>query len=118
MEYKTKRKQTKKQNKNIDTDNRLVVTRGKGGQALGKGGKGGKIYGDRWKIDFSGKHTRVYTDIEIQCCISETYIVLYTCYLNRKLNKQTNELCRKIFVLPCLPMFRVLLISPNFVCFP
>lgn len=36
-------------NKLIEADNRLVVTRGKGGWREGKMGKRGQLYGDRWK---------------------------------------------------------------------
>ena len=41
----------KQTNTHIDTENRLVVTRGK---TVGEGerGKGTHIYGDGWKLDF------------------------------------------------------------------
>lgn len=44
-------KQTNKQNNVIDTENILVVPRGQGGGEVGKMGRGGQLYGDRWKLD-------------------------------------------------------------------
>ena len=38
------------QNKYVDTENRVVVTRGEGGKD--KIGKVGQLYGDRWKLSF------------------------------------------------------------------
>ena len=51
VEYKTKKKQINKQNRNklIDTDNRLVITRREWGWKSGEWGKGDQIYGDEWK---------------------------------------------------------------------
>lgn len=36
------------------------------------------MYGDRWKVDFSGEHATEYTDAALWCCIPEIYIILYT----------------------------------------
>ena len=41
-----------KQNKNKHIENRLVVTRGETGWRKGQMGKGGQLYGDRWKLHF------------------------------------------------------------------
>ena len=58
MEYK-KQKQNKineqtkpNQNRNIDTENRVVVTRREEELREGKMGKWGQLYGDRWKLNF------------------------------------------------------------------
>lgn len=37
---------------NIDSDNRLEITREKRGWVRSEIGKGGEIYTDRWKLDF------------------------------------------------------------------
>ena len=44
----------KKQNKHIDTENKVVITSGE--RVLGEGEvvKGGPVYGDRWKLNFQG----------------------------------------------------------------
>lgn len=33
---------------------------------------------------FSGEHTAVYTEVEIQCCAHETYNDINQCYLNMR----------------------------------
>lgn len=44
-------KQTR-QNKLTETDNRFMVARGERRWEEGEMGKGGKMYGDRWKLEF------------------------------------------------------------------
>lgn len=45
----------------MDTDNRMVVTRGKRGGGKTKESKGGQIHGDGERLDFGwGAHNRVY----------------------------------------------------------
>ena len=75
VEYKkTKPNKQIKQNKNkhIDTENRLVVTRGEKGWGEGKTGKGGQLCGDGWNLDICGEHIVVYTEAELKCCTHET----------------------------------------------
>ena len=51
VEQKTKKQQANKENKVIHTDNRMVVTRGKGSRE-GKERKRGQIYVDHRRLDF------------------------------------------------------------------
>ena len=48
--YVESKKQTNEQTKHklIDTENRLVVTRGERGWGVGEIGEGGQLYGDGW----------------------------------------------------------------------
>lgn len=44
--------QTNKTNKLIETDNRFMFARGERRGEEGEMGRGGKMYGDRWKLEF------------------------------------------------------------------
>ena len=54
-------KEDKQTNKNSETDNSMVVTRGKGGVEDG-GSKGGKVYVMEGVLTLGGKHIMQYTD--------------------------------------------------------
>ena len=66
-----------KQNKSklIDTENRLVVTRGEQGWGAGKMSRGGQLYDDGWNSTFGGDCFVLHTN-ELQCYTPETYIIL------------------------------------------
>ena len=60
-----------------DTDKRLVVLpEGKGGRGSAKWVKELECVVRNENLTFAGEHTIVYTDIELQCCTPETYILL------------------------------------------
>ena len=58
IKLKAPNEQTRKTNKNLDTDNGVVVTRGSEGFVKVKGGQ---VYGDRRRLDIGlGAHSAVY----------------------------------------------------------
>ena len=50
----------------VNTENRVVVTRGEGAEVEGKMDKGDQLYGDGWKLTFWwSAHCRVYRNRNI-----------------------------------------------------
>ena len=67
-----------KQNKDqhIDTENRLVVTRGERGWGRAKWVKGVNSMVTDGNYTFGGEHTVVYTEVKLECYTHETYMIL------------------------------------------
>ena len=60
----------------IDSDNSVVVTRGKG---VGETGEGeGEIKGDGSRLDWGGEPTIQYTHDVLEICTPETYVIFPT----------------------------------------
>ena len=78
----------------IDTDNSMVVTRGKG-EGVGKGCKGGpNIWWWEDALTVAGGHTMQYTDQVSQKCILETSVsYINQCHPN-KFNKNKKYVCK------------------------
>ena len=53
--------QTRQTDRRIDTDDSVVVTRGKVGGKMAKG-KEGQLFGDRGDLTSGGEHTAQHTD--------------------------------------------------------
>lgn len=67
----------------MDEENRLVVTRGERGWREGKMGKGGQLYGDKYKLDFWGSSlcsVDKYQLLKMYTC--NLYNVIYQVYLD------------------------------------
>ena len=52
---------------------------------MGKMGERGQLYGDRWQLDLLRQSLCSVYNIELQCCVPKTYIMLYTNYTTIKI---------------------------------
>ena len=90
IKLKVTNEQTRQKNKPklIDTDNRMVGTRGKEGGGIEKDKGGGvKQMEIEEGLTLGGEHTMQYTEDVLQNCIFETYIILLTKVTLRNLIK-------------------------------
>ena len=81
-------KQTK--NKNIDTQNRVVVTRREAESREGKMGKGGQLYGERMETKLLVVST-LWCIQNVMLYTWNIYNVINQCYLNKAFNFKINK---------------------------
>ena len=62
----------------IDTDNSMLVTRGKGAWGEEEEGKESQMYSVERNLSLGGEHTTHHTDAVLKNCTPEDYLMLLT----------------------------------------